>query len=161
MQNDARVRITVFSDYVCPSCYLEEPDLARVREEYGEAIGLDWRAYELRPDLAPTLDPDGDYLLRVWNASVYPMARSLGMTLRLPPVQPRSRKTLAAAEYARGEGRFDQMHEALFRAFFEDGADIGENEVLLQIGASVGLEREGLLFVLEEGRHTQKVLADE
>lgn len=161
MQNDARARITVFSDYVCPFCYLEEPDLARVREEYGEAIELDWRAYELRPHPVPTLDPDGDYLQRVWNASVYPMARSLGMTLRLLPVQPRSRKTLEAAEYARGEGRFDQMHEALFRPFFEDGEDIGEDEVLLRIGASVGLEREGLRFALEEGRHTHKVLADE
>ena len=53
---------------------------------------IDWRAYKLRSDPVPTLDPDGDYLHRVWNASVYPMARAFGMTLRLPPVQPRSRK---------------------------------------------------------------------
>ena len=53
MQNDARARITVFSDYICPFCYLEEPDLARVREEYGEAVEVDWRAYELRPDPIP------------------------------------------------------------------------------------------------------------
>ncbi len=66
MQNVARARITVFSDYVCSFCYLEEPDLARIRE----AIEVDWRAYELRPDPAPTLDPDGDYLHRVWNAAV-------------------------------------------------------------------------------------------
>ncbi len=32
---ERRVRITVFSDYMCPFCYLEEPDLARAREEYG------------------------------------------------------------------------------------------------------------------------------
>ena len=89
------------------------------------------------------------------------MARSLGMTLHLPPVQPRSRKALEAAEYARGEGRFDEMHEALFRAFFEGGEDIGKDEVLLQIGVSVGLERESLRFALEEGRYTEKVLADE
>jgi predicted DsbA family dithiol-disulfide isomerase len=77
VQNDARARITVFSDYVCLFCYLEEQDLARVREEYREAIEVDWRGYELRSDPVPTLDPDGDYLHRVWNASVYPMAESL------------------------------------------------------------------------------------
>ncbi len=165
MENNERAkagaRVTVFSDYVCPFCYLEEPDLARVREEYGDAVEVDWRAYELRPDPIPTLDPDGEYLHRVWNASVYPMAKSLGMKLRLPPVQPRSRKALEAAEYAREEGKFDEMHTSLFRAFFEDGQDIGKEETLLEVGASVGLDRGKLRAALEEGRYTQKVLDDE
>ena len=161
MPDSARARITVFSDYVCPFCYLEEPDLARVRERFGDMVGVYWRAYELRPDPIPTLDPDGEYLHRVWNASVYPMARSLGMTLRLPPVQPRSRKALEAAELARERGRFDAMHNALFRAFFEEGRDIGDVEVLLDIGGSVGLDREGLRVALDEGRYTEKVVADE
>ncbi len=161
MKNDACARITVFSDYVCPFCYLEEPDLARVQEEYGEAVEVDWRAYELRPEPIPTLDPDGDYLHRVWNASVYPMAKALGMTLRLPTVQPRSRKALEAAEYARVEGRFDEMHDALFRAFFENGKDIGDTNLLLEVGASAGLDCERLRAALEEGRYTEKILADE
>lgn len=158
---DLRARITVFSDYVCPFCYLEEPDLARVREEYGDRVEVDWRAYELRPDPVPTLDPDGEYLHRVWDASVYPMARSLGMTLRLPPVQPRSRKALEAAEFARERGKFDAMHTALFKAFFEDGRDIGDEAVLLEVGESVGLGRAELRAALEEGRYTEKVVADE
>ena len=161
MPDNARARITVFSDYVCPFCYLEEPDLARVREKFGDMVGVDWRAYELRPHPIPTLDPDGEYLHRVWNASVYPMARSLGTTLRLPPVQPRSRKALEAAELARERGRYDAMHNALFRAFLEEGRDIGDVEVLLDIGGSVGLDREELRVTLDEGRYTEKVVADE
>lgn len=158
---EKRARITVFNDYVCPFCYLEEPDLARVQEEYGDRVEVDWRAYELRPDPIPTLDPDGEYLHRVWNASVYPMARSLGMTLRLPPVQPRSRKALEAAEVAREKGVYDRMHTALFRAFFEEGRDIGEVEVLLEVGESVGLDTDELRTALEEGRYTEKVIGDE
>lgn len=158
---EKRARITVFSDYVCPFCYLEEPDLSRVREEFGDQVEVDWRAYELRPDPIPTLDPDGDYLHRVWNASVYPMAQSLGMTLRLPPVQPRSRKALEAAEFARERGRYDTMHTAIFKAFFETGQDIGDTEVLLEVGASVGFDRDELRAALEAGRFTEKVLADE
>ena len=161
MPDNARARITVFSDYVCPFCYLEEPDLARVRERFGDMVEVHWRAYELRPNPIPTLDPDGEYLHRVWNASVYSMARSLGMTLRLPPVQPRSRKALEAAEFARERGRYGAMHNALFRAFFEEGRDIGDVEVLLDVGGSVGLEREGLRVALDEGRYTEKVVADE
>ena len=156
-----RARITVFSDYVCPFCYLEEPDLARVKEEYGDRVEVDWRAYELRPDPIPTLDPDGSYLHRVWNASVYPMAESLGMKLRLPPVQPRSRKALEAAEFAREKGLYDEMHNALFRAFFEDGRDIGDVEVILDVAAPVGLDLSELRAALAEDRYTEKVLADE
>lgn len=158
---DKRARITVFSDYVCPFCYLEEPDIAAVREAYGDAVEVDHRAYELRPYPVPTLDPDGEYLHRVWGSAIYPIASSLGMTLRLPPVQPRSRRALEAAEYAREEGRFDVMHEALFRAFFQEGLDLDDVETLLEIGASIGLDREALRRALDEGSYTDKVVADE
>jgi predicted DsbA family dithiol-disulfide isomerase len=75
-------------------------------------------------------------------------------------VQPRSRQALEAAEFARERDRFDAMHDALFRAFFEEGRDIGDVEVLLDVGGSVGLEREGLRLALDEGRYTEKVVSD-
>ena len=161
MPANDQVRITVWSDYVCPFCYLEEPVLDQIREEYGDQVAVDWRAFELRPDPSPTLDPDGAYLHTTWNRAVYPMAEQRGMTLRLPPVQPRSRRALEAAEFARDQGRFDEMHNALFRAFFEDGQDLNDTDVLLNIGAAVGLDQEQLRAALEEGRYTDKVLADE
>ena len=159
MQEPA-VHVEVWSDYVCPFCYLELPALVRLHDEVpGAAVA--WRAFELRPDPAPTLDPDGEYLHRVWNASVYPMARERGMELRLPPVQPRSRLALEAAEFARGQGRFDAMHEALFRAFFRDGRDLADIGVLLDVAAAAGLDPQALGTALREGRHTAAVLADE
>jgi predicted DsbA family dithiol-disulfide isomerase len=109
----------------------------------------------------PTLDPDGEYLHTTWNRSVYPMARERGMTLRLPPVQPRSRRAFEAVCHARAQGRFDAMHLALFRGFFEDGRDIGDIETLLVLGESAGLARKDLREALEEGRHTQEVIEDE
>jgi predicted DsbA family dithiol-disulfide isomerase len=56
------------SDYVCPFCYLELPELARLARER-ETVGVVWCAFELRPEPEPTLDPDEAYLHRVWNAS--------------------------------------------------------------------------------------------
>ena len=122
---------------------------------------MSWRAFELRPEPVPTLDPDGGYLHRVWGQSVYPLARERGMTLRLPPVRPGSRKAFEAAAFARDEGRFDAMHEALFRAFFEHGRDIGDVAVLREIGAAVGLDPDRLGADLAERRHTAGVLEDE
>ncbi len=155
------VRIDVWSDYVCPFCYLELPVLSSVQEEMGDALQVAWRAFELRPEPVPTLDPDGAYLHRVWNDAVYPMARERGLELRLPPLQPRSRRALEAAEWARGAGRFDAMHLALFRAFFRDGRDLDDPFVLRSVAQSVRLDGAGLVRALETGAHTPKVLADE
>ena len=85
-----------------------------------------WRAFELRPEPVPTLDPKGDYLEKAWNNSVYPLAKRLGVTMKLPPFQPRTRLAHQAAHWARTQGRFDDYHSALFRAFFERGENIGD-----------------------------------
>jgi predicted DsbA family dithiol-disulfide isomerase len=89
------------------------------------------------------------------------MAQQRGMRLKLPPVQPRSRKALEAALFADAHGRFGQMHEALFRAFFEQGRDIGNVDELCAIGGENGLDAQTLRAALEDGRYTAQVLDDE
>jgi predicted DsbA family dithiol-disulfide isomerase len=83
-----QVQIDVWSDYVCPFCYLEQPVLERIAQEFGVRVGIRWRAFELPPDPVPTLKPDSTYLRDIWARGVYPMAKERGMTLRLPPMQP-------------------------------------------------------------------------
>ncbi len=156
-----RALLDVWSDYVCPFCYLEEPVLQEARKEFGEQLVVRWRAFELRPEPEPTLPPRGEYLLDIWERAVYPMARDRGMKLTLPPVQPRSRLALEAAEFATAQGKFDELHRALFRAFFEEGRDIGDLEVLLSIGHSVGLEAEEMRDSLKTGKYRASVLEDE
>jgi predicted DsbA family dithiol-disulfide isomerase len=162
MLNENPVRILVWSDYVCPFCYLERPVLERVKAELGDRIEIDWRAFELRPEPEPTLDPDAEYLHRVWDQSVYPMAQERGLDrMKLPPVQPRSRKAHEAAEFAREAGLLDAMNGALFRAFFEEGRDLADVAVLIDIGRSVGLDEDGLREALDSGRHAERVVEDE
>jgi len=155
------IQITVWSDYVCPFCYLEAPVLDRIRQEYGEALDLQWRAFELRPAPVPTLDPTGKYLHTVWNQSVYPMARQRGMTLKLPPVQPRSRRAFELAELARANGRFDELHRAIFKAFFEDGRDIDDLRTLITIGRAAGLDGGVVCAALEQCTYRDRVIQDE
>lgn len=122
---------------------------------------LIWRAFELRPDPVPTLDPNGEYLHRVWGSSVYPMAERLKMPIRLPPVQPRSRLAHAAAHWARTQQRFDDYNVAVFRAFFERGEDIGRIDVLTMLAAGLGLDPELLRGALKRRDFEKSVIADE
>jgi predicted DsbA family dithiol-disulfide isomerase len=161
MSQETRIALDIWSDYVCPFCYLELPAVTRLQQAFGPRLDVVWHAFELRPDPVPTLDPDGQYLHTVWNRSVYPMAQRLGMHIKLPPVQPRSRKAFEAVAFARDAGRFDAMHLALFRGFFEQGREVGDSAELLSLAAQSGLDANALQAALDDGRYTQQVLQDE
>lgn len=109
----------------------------------------------------PTLPPGGEYLTRVWRDAVYPLAERLGVTMKLPPVQPRSRRAHGAAKWAGSIQRFDDYNEALFRAFFERGEDISDTEVLVKLAADLRLDAEGLRRALDRREFEEQVLADE
>jgi predicted DsbA family dithiol-disulfide isomerase len=120
-----------------------------------------WRAFELRPDPVPTLDPNGDYLHRVWRSSVYPLAKDLGVDIKLPPVQPRSRRAHEAAHWARRHGKFREYNDALFRAFFQRGEDIGNTDVLTRLASDMALDGNDLREAIDNELYLENVLADE
>jgi len=97
----------------------------------------------------------------VWRDNVYPLAERMGKTMRLPPVQPRSRRAHEAAQWARSQGRFNEYNAALFRAFFERGEDISRPEVLLKLAADLGLDTSSLSNALDNREFEASVLADE
>ena len=124
-------------------------------------VQIIWRAFELRPDPVPMLDPKGDYLRRVWASSVYPMAERLGVAMKLPPMQPRSRRAHEAAHWARDQGRFDDYHAEVFRAFFERGEDIADVDVLVSLAEKLGLSGESLREALHQRTFEPSVRRDE
>jgi predicted DsbA family dithiol-disulfide isomerase len=158
------ILISVWSDYVCPFCYLEVPVLDQLQAEFGTGVEVQWRAFELRPEPVPTLAPDGEYLHSTWARAVYPMAAARGMTLHLPPVQPRSRLAMEAVRFAfesQGPARGLQMHLAVFKAFFEQGQDIGDIQVLLALAGQASLNVAGLQAALKNGDYRAAVQADQ
>ncbi len=83
------------------------------------------------------------------------------MTLKRPPVQPRSRLAHEAAKWADKHGRFEEYNIALFRAFFEHGKDIGDIEILKGLASDLKLDGNSLHIALKNGDYTAMVLADE
>ncbi|HET6756368.1 MAG TPA: DsbA family protein [Burkholderiales bacterium] len=160
MTTQSQLRLDVWSDYVCPFCYLEVPFIERLREEFEPGLQVYWHAFELRPEPCQRLIPMANICIASGiNRSI--RWRQRGMTLKLPPVQPRSRRAFELAEFARAKGRFDETHRALFKAFFEDGRDLNNIEVLLEIGAEVGLDTKHLRAALEQGTYLERVIDDE
>jgi predicted DsbA family dithiol-disulfide isomerase len=152
-------RLVVFADYVCPFCYLAEGEVARLRQRDG--LRIDGAAFELRP--AGTALPDLQSAARVdaWRRSVEPLAAELGVSIRQATVSTRTRKAHEAAAYARSEGRFDAMHEAIYAAYWREGRDIGRIDVLVGIGRDIGLDPAGLRVALDIDQWTARVEQDE
>jgi predicted DsbA family dithiol-disulfide isomerase len=132
--------IKVYSDYVCPFCYLAEFPVAEATR--GRDIDVEWMPFELRPYPHPTLRPEGDYLQRAWEQSVYPMAERMGVPITLPAISPQPYTHLAfeGFQYARELGKGNAYNHRVLEAFFRDGLDIGKVDVLGRLADEVGLD---------------------
>jgi predicted DsbA family dithiol-disulfide isomerase len=151
-------KLIVWADYVCPFCWLAETELRR----RGPLVAqVERGAFELRPAGAPLPDADDPGLPDDWERVIAPLARELDVTLRYPTLMTRTRKAHEAAAYARSQGALEVMHEAIYRAYWEDGRDIGRIDVLVEIGVAVGLDRGGLRVALDIDQWTARVLDDQ
>jgi predicted DsbA family dithiol-disulfide isomerase len=147
--------IEVFSDFVCPFCYLAEQPLADAVE--GTDTQIAWQPFELRPEPTPTLRPEGDYLQSTWQDVVYPMAERMGVPIVLPRVspQPYSRLAFEGFAYAAERGLGQRYTQQIFRAFFVQQRDIGQPEVLSDVAAELGLDADDFRAALDSGRYGQ------
>lgn len=70
-----------------------------------------------------------------------------------------SRMALAGGEFAKEQGKFESYHEAVFRAIFRDGKDVGNRAVLLKIAGEVGLDTAALSMALKRNTYLSRLQA--
>ena len=153
------VRLIVFADYACPYCYLAETQVAQLRAS--GVVETERAAYELRPAGTPLLDPDEPWLLEGWRRSVAPIAESLGVSMQRPTLMTRTRKAHEAVAFARSRAKDVALHEAIYRAYWQEGRDIGRIDVLSELGAEVGLDPVELRIALDVDQWTERVEEDQ
>jgi predicted DsbA family dithiol-disulfide isomerase len=111
--------------------------------------------FELRPEPHETLRPEGDYLQRAWQQSVYPLARRLGVSISLPPVSPQPHTHLAweGFQFARERGKGTEYNHRVLEAFFVEGQDIGDPGVQTRLAGEVGLDAADFGAALRDRRY--------
>jgi predicted DsbA family dithiol-disulfide isomerase len=80
-----------------------------------------------------------------------------GIPLRRPWIVPWTRKAHELGAHARENGCFQDIHDALFRAYIQEGEDIGRVDVLVEIGRNGGLEPAATKAVLDVDRFAEEV----
>jgi predicted DsbA family dithiol-disulfide isomerase len=147
--------LEVWGDYTCPFCYLGEAALRRVEGSLG--VPVERRSFELRPPGVPLPDLEGGYYRPAFERGVVPWAERLGVEVRWNGTASRTRKAHEAAAHARAVDAFEAMHHALYRAYWVEGRDIGRIDVLVDIGAAVGLDALDLRVALDVDARTEEV----
>lgn len=137
------LRLIVYSDYLCPWCYLGTVRLRRIGEEFGDRLQFEWRSFLLRPEPDPrrTLEKFRAYTqswqrvaaepdappFRVWQSNAGPPSHSI------PP------QLVAKAAAAVGPDAFHRMHARLLQAYFSENRDITDRETLLMLWRELAL----------------------
>jgi len=142
-----RARVAIYTDYICPFCFIGHLRLEKLRGELD--LEVDWRFIEIHPDHPPEGKSVAElgYSHRQWRRMMGKfgrMAREEG--IRLPPrsFTTNSRRALKLALAARRHhpDAFDALNLRLYEAFFLEGRNIGDPDVLRALAAEHGVTPE-------------------
>ena len=145
---EKKLKVTVFSDYICPFCYIGFYRVEQLSKNYD--LEVEWRPFEIHPE-TPKEGMDLNNLpypkeyLDMMKANIKKLADDVGISLKLSEKLPNSRLALYISEFARKNGKFDDFHKLVFDSYWKDGKDIGDQALLLDLAGTVGLNRNDIL----------------
>lgn len=168
------VSVDVYSDAICPWCFVGKRRLERAIRELGQRaeVTVAWRPFELNPDMPP----EGLDRRAYRSAKFGSWARSQALDAQVAVVGAaegisfahgriaRTPNTLDAHRLIRlagARGRQDAVVEALFRAYFVDGLDVGDRPTLAGIAAAAGFDAGEVARLLAGDGGVAEVRAEE
>ena len=146
------VKLDIISDPICPWCYIGKTLLDQaLAQRPDHPFEIEWHPFQLNPDMPAEGMDRRDYLetkfggkdgaIRAY-APVLERAEAAGLTIDFAAIK-RTPNTLDAhrlLHWAGIEGCQDRMAMALFQAYFNEGRDIGNPEVLADLADSLSLD---------------------
>lgn len=169
----AAVRIDIWSDVICPWCFLGHRRFATAIAELGaEHFEVRYRAFELDPrapaeprELRPVLERKyGPGAFDAMTERLVGLGSAEGIDYRFDLAQRvntfDAHRLLLWAGSAHPEAQA-RLVERTFRAYFSEGADVSDRSTLAGLVADAGLDRDDAVGVLEDGAFADAVRADE
>ncbi len=143
------MKVTVYYDYICPYCYLGTKRILGLSKEFN--LTIEWKGIEIHPEFLPQGQKRSKTLKsKSFAKTVYSMAKEDDIEIKLPGFATNSRLTLEGSEFAKAKGKFLEFHIAVYEAYFLEGKNIGDIEVVLEIGEKAELDKNELKECLEK-----------
>ncbi|MEH7076927.1 DsbA family oxidoreductase [Neobacillus drentensis] len=158
------MKIEVWSDYVCPFCYIGKRRLEMALDQFPhkDQVEVEFKSFELDPNTPKNIGQNIHEVLaqkygmsvekaKEANKGVGQQAATVGLTFNFDEMKPTN--TFDAhrlAKYAQTQGKEAVVSEKLLHAYFTESKHIGEFETLAEIAEASGLDRQEVLKVLND-----------
>jgi predicted DsbA family dithiol-disulfide isomerase len=174
-REDVPVNVEIWSDVVCPWCYVGKRRFEEAMSKFGRAdqVSVRWRSFELDPTSPPQVGLTMSEILQrkyamteqqaeAANQKMTDLAAGAGLGYHLDQV--RAGNTFDAhrlIHLAATHGRGDAMKERLFAAYFTEGRSIGDHGTLAELAADIGLDPPEVEEALGSDAFASEVREDE
>ena len=170
-----RITVDVVSDVVCPWCYLGKARLELAIAEVQDEVGVDvnWRPYRLNPEIPPEgVDHQSSLIAKLGgkeavdraHAMLSQLGKEVGVNYDFDAVKisPNTLDAHRLIHWAILESREiqDRVVTALFKANFEEGRNVGDHAVLLEIAGDAGLDRSVIQSLLATDADKDTVISE-
>lgn len=168
------MKIEVWSDFVCPFCYIGKRKLEHALEEFPQKdnVNVQYRSYQLDPDAQH--DPDLDFYqtfsklkgmpvekAKKMNEQVGKQAEEVGLTYHFDTMKyPNTFDAHRVAKYAQKQGKGNEITERFLYAHFTESKLLSDYETLAALAAEFGLDQDEVMEVLESQKHAKDVRED-
>ncbi|MBU6475360.1 MAG: DsbA family oxidoreductase [Alphaproteobacteria bacterium] len=165
--NDS-LMIEVTSDFVCPWCFIGEARLAQALKSVAPPVAVEyrWRPYELNPGKPKAGVDRAEYMAKKFGAArakemdahMKELGAEAGVVFRHDLIKrsPNTRQAHRLNWWAAQEGK--NIAPLIFKAYFSDGKNIGDDAALVKIAAEAGLDAEKARAFLASDQGTAAVV---
>ncbi|MBK9418489.1 MAG: DsbA family oxidoreductase [Flavobacteriales bacterium] len=169
------MKVEIWSDVVCPFCYIGKREFERALAEFEhrDSVEVVWRSFELDPEAPPRSEHDmygmlvakyggtrADAQARVQG--VVDRARTVGLEYAMDKaVIGSSFDAHRVLQYAKTVAKGNAMKERLFKAYFTEGAHLADVPTLIRLASEVGLDGAAVAEMLTTIAFTDAVRKDE
>ncbi|WP_319533083.1 DsbA family oxidoreductase [uncultured Cohaesibacter sp.] len=163
------LRIDIVSDVVCPWCAIGYNQLRVALEQSGTDAEVHWHPFQLNPDMGPEGQNLREHLSEKYGIStedsavnrerIRTLAAEVGFAINFTE-EMRTYNTMAAHQlihFAGFHGLEHQTKQALLKAYFTDGRDVSDMDVLMDIAETVGLDTAAAREAIESGQYLELV----
>ncbi|WP_214627065.1 DsbA family oxidoreductase [Paenibacillus agaridevorans] len=170
------MKIEIWSDYVCPFCYIGKRRLETALEQfaYRNEVVIEYRSFELNPQASMYSGKNMHQMLsekhgmsieqaKKANAELGQQAAMMGLVYNFDQMKPTN--TFDAhrlTQYAKSVGKDRDLSEKLFYSYYTDSKLISDHDTLVDIAESVGMNTDESMAILRDSsKYTNDVRSDE
>lgn len=168
------MNVTIWSDFVCPFCYIGDAHLAKALAEleFGDQVEIEYKSFLLNPEAK--YDANKSYLQSLADDKGMPVEQAIEMTQRVVDMgaaagleidfeQAKYAPTQDAHrifQYAKTLGKGNEFFEHFYEAYFTKGQNLGEAEVIVKLAKEVGLDEEAVRTILASDDYQEAFYGD-